>query len=314
MNVRPQTRWLALVGLLAAGTIAPAQAAGSQARQQAAAAVAAQDPQCRSLGDFYWEIGDVNGAQGSGVIGGEYTADTSLRVASASKFVWGAYVLEKIGRNNQPTPEQVASLEMRSGYAKFNPLFCALSRSVDACMSSRSNGERDSGLIGKFSYGGGHDQRLAGQLGLGRLSARELTDEVTSYVGKDIGFSYRTPLLAGGMESTPAQFATFLRKVISGQLRLKQFLGYQPVCTQCASAAESPAREPWHYSLNHWIEDTPGIGDGAFSSPGAMGFYPWISQDKTTYGILARQKMGAGAYWDSVLCGRKIRKAWMEAR
>ena len=79
-------------------------------------------------------------------------------------------------------------------------------------------------------------------------SARELTDEVTSYVGKDIGFTYRTPLLAGGMESTPSQFATFLRKVISGQLRLKQFLGYQPVCTQCADPARRarcrPAREP----------------------------------------------------------------------
>lgn len=314
MNARPQTRWLCLLALSAAGFITDAGAATSQARQQAAAAVAGQDAQCRSLGDFYWEIGDANGAQGSGVIGGDYTADTSIRVASASKFVWGAYVLEKIGRNAQPTPDQVASLEMRSGYAKFNPLFCALSRSVDSCMSSRSNGERDSGLIGKFSYGGGHDQRLAGQLGLGGLNARELTDEVASYVGKDIGFTYRTPLLAGGMESTPSQFASFLRKVISGQLRLKQFLGYQPVCTQCASAAESPAREPWHYSLNHWIEDTPGIGDGAFSSPGAMGFYPWISQDKTSYGILARQKMGAGAYWDSVLCGRKIRKAWMEAK
>jgi len=31
-----------------------------------------------------------------------------------------------------------------------------------------------------------------------------------------------------------------------------------------------------------------GVGDGAFSSPGAFGFYPWIDRTKTNYGVLAR--------------------------
>ncbi len=310
---RPLAAWLLTTAALIATPLA--HAASSQARQQAAAAVASGDAQCKALGDFYWEIGDAQGVQGSGTIGSDYSADQSIKIASASKFVWGAYVLEKIGKNAQPSDEQVAYLEMRSGYAKFNPLFCALSRSVDSCMSSRSNGELENRAVGKFYYGGGHDQRLAGMLGLGGLGNRALTEEVRRYIGPELGFSYGSPQLAGGMESSPAQFGQFLRKVVSGQLRLKEFLGYKPVCTQnCAEALDSPAREPWHYSLNHWIEDTPGIGDGAYSSPGAMGFYPWISRDKSTYGILARQKLGASAYWDSVLCGRKMRKAWMEAK
>ena len=300
--------WLAAIGSMGA------QAAGdTSARQQAAAAVATGSAECKALGDFYWEVGDAGGVQGSGQIGEEYTADKTIRIASASKFVWGAYVLEKIGRNAKPTPEQVSYLEMRSGYTSFNPLFCALSRSVDACMEARSNAERSNNVIGKFSYGGGHDQRLAGLLGLGRLDADGFTDEVRGALGKDLRFAYRSPQPAGGMESSPSEYGKFLRKVISGELRLKQFLGYEPVCASrgCPDVVETPVRDAWHYSLNHWVEDDPKTGDGAFSSPGLMGFYPWISADKTTYGIVARQKFSKTSYWDSVECGRKIRKAWM---
>ena len=49
--------------------------------------------------------------------------------------------------------------------------------------------------------------------------------------------------------------------------------------------------------------------DGALSSPGAFGFYPWIEKSHSVYGILARSVPG-GAF-DSVSCGRLIRKAWM---
>ena len=74
------------------------------------------------------------------------------------------------------------------------------------------------------------------------------------------------------------------------------------------SAAESPVVEAWHYSYAHWVEDGPAVGDGAFSSPGALGFYPWIDATKTTYGVLARVQ--PNGYWASVLCGRLIRKAF----
>ncbi|MDB5973006.1 MAG: hypothetical protein JWQ90_5456 [Hydrocarboniphaga sp.] len=300
--------------VIAAAAVPGAYAAGSvQARQQAAASVAGGSPECKALGDFYWEIGDASGVQGSGKIGSEYSANETIRIASASKFVFGAYFLEKIGRSAQPTADQLSYLEMRSGYANFNPLMCMLSRSVDSCMTARSNGDRDGSKVGRFSYGGGHDQKLAGMLGLGRMNAEEFGREIKQYVGPEIGFSYKSPQPAGGMESSPADYGKFLRKIISGQLRMKEFLGYQPVCasTSCPGVAYTPVVDNWHYSINHWIEDDPRTGDGAFSSPGAMGFYPWISKDKTTYGVLARNKMGKTSYWDSVLCGREIRKAWM---
>ena len=72
--------------------------------------------------------------------------------------------------------------------------------------------------------------------------------------------------------------------------------------------------EVWHYSLGHWVEDDPTVGDHAFSSAGALGFYPWIDKSKTYYGVLARDAgLEANAGYHSVQCGRLIRKAWTSA-
>ncbi|WP_043113476.1 hypothetical protein [Solimonas soli] len=282
-------------------------------RSQAVTAVAQGDPDCRKLGDFYWEIGDAKGVLASGAVGTEYSASSEMKIASASKFVWGAYFLEKIGRNNKPTADQLSYLEMRSGYTKLNPFKCLFSKTGDECLSKGENGERVSADVGRFSYSGGHDQKLLQVLGLGRLNAAELTSEVMGYIGRDINLSYAQAQPAGGMKGTPAAYGQFLRKILSGQLRMHDFLGYAPVATQGGNAAFSPAPWPWHYSINHWIEDDP-QGDGAFSSPGLMGFYPWISADKTTYGIVARQKLSKTAYVESAVCGRKLRQAWMRGQ
>jgi hypothetical protein len=67
-----------------------------------------------------------------------------------------------------------------------------------------------------------------------------------------------------------------------------------------------------HYSIGHWVEDDAN-GDGAFSSAGAFGFYPWISRDETTWGVLARFEFrldGARIGTASLMCGREIRAAW----
>jgi len=73
-----------------------------------------------------------------------------------------------------------------------------------------------------------------------------------------------------------------------------------------------PSTESWNYSLGHWVEVNPVQGDGAFSSAGAFGFYPWIDSGKTIYGIVTRVG-NAGTGVDSVNCGLLIRKAWFSA-
>lgn len=300
---------LASLSLLA--VMAPAAYAAD--RVQAVTAVAQGDADCKKIGDFYWEIGDAKGVLGSGAVGTDYGANTKLKIASASKFVWGSYVLEKIGRNAQPTADQLSFLEMRAGYTKLNPFLCLFSKTSDECLEKRDNGLQVKADVGRFSYSGGHDQKLAQLLGLGRMDAEQFTSEVMGYIGRDVNLSYAQPSPAGGMQGTAAGYGVFLRKILSGQLRMHDFLGKDPVCTKCATAAYSPAPWAWHYSINHWVEDDA-QGDGAFSSPGLMGFYPWISADKSTYGILARQKLSKTAYVDSVVCGRKLRTAWMQSK
>ena len=70
------------------------------------------------------------------------------------------------------------------------------------------------------------------------------------------------------------------------------------------------------------VEDDPANGDGAFSSPGAFGFYPWISKDKAYYGVLAREahagwlsrSVQEKPYYQSAVCGRALRQAWSSAQ
>ena len=60
------------------------------------------------------------------------------------------------------------------------------------------------------------------------------------------------------------------------------------------------------------LEDDPAIGDGAYSSAGAFGFYPWIDASRTWYGIVARAAVDDnGMGFASAQCGRLIRKAWV---
>ena len=299
---------LACCGLLALHGSRAADSAQITAAETAATGSAA----CKAIGDFYWEIGDRDRTLASGQIGTDVSATTSIKIASASKWVFGAYVLEKLGSRVKPSHHQVEALEMRSGYTDFNPFNCLLSRTVEGCFDAGNNSGQKSGDIGRFSYGGGHSQKLAIELGLGRDNDDELTREVFGYVGTGTGLRYGHPQLAGGLEGPPAGYAAFLRRIVAGQLRMQKYLGYEPVCTlpaSCPSATSSPVPEAWHYSLDHWIEDAPG-GDGAYSSPGLLGFYPWISADKSTYGLVARERLSKTAAWDSVQCGREIRRAW----
>ena len=91
--------------------------------------------------------------------------------------------------------------------------------------------------------------------------------------------------------------------------------GCHAVVGQSPITTASNGAEAWHYSMGHWIEDDPVVGDGAFSSPGALGFYPWIDKSKTYYGLIARSTLhvaGTSNFegYKSAVCGRLIRQAW----
>jgi len=282
----------------------------------------ATNPLCSvaTLGTYYWEIGDANGIKAFGSEGsGAPTANTVMWVFSASKWLYAANVVQKRGVLSTDVP----FLNFTSGYSQYgNPPICVPgngSDTVQGCVPPGGNGTQDPTTIGRFAYDSGHMQRHAtAVMGLGPADNAALAADLNATVG-NFGFTYSVPQLAAGVNVSPAGYAMFLRKMLSGDLALGSALGTNtncannaiPGCNAAFTPDELPPTEAWNYSLGHWVEDDPTVGDHAFSSAGGGGFYPWIDSSKTYYGIVAREReTEAGAGIHSGECGRLIRQAW----
>jgi hypothetical protein len=326
---------IALAGCGGSGSSGSASSTLLQQRTDAATTTASSNTACTSITPFYWEIGDASGLLASGT-GGDNSAGppdsgTLMLIASASKWIFSTYVVEK--QNGVLSASDIKYLNFESGYTNFSS--CSTASTVSSCLGEAgtnggTNGDYISGTDGKFFYNGGHMQVLANALGLGTDNNAALATDIKSIIGANVALAYIQPQLAGGGLTTPANYAQFLRNLLAGNYsHMLGLLGSNAVCahansTDCPSAIYSPVNqsapgvlsndisdEAWHYSLGHWVEDDPSTGDGAFSSPGAFGFYPWIDQSKTYYGILARfDAVHASAGVASTFCGRLIRKAW----
>lgn len=282
-------------------------------RAEAARITATSNAACATsrIGPFYWEVGDGSRARAGGSVGsGAPTADTVMSIASASKWVYGAYVLEKVGRRGTDVPY----LNFTSGYTEMVLPLCQVSDTVASCIEDKD--EQVPATVGRFLYGSGHMQvHAATVMGLGNRDNAALTQEIADTLG-DFGFSYTQPQLAGGLVADARGYGAFLRRILRGELAMRSALGANAVCTNprtCGTALGGPIPEDesWSYALGHWVESDPANGDGAFSSAGALGFYPWIDAGRTFYGVLARRADAeANAGFRSAECGRLIRQAW----
>jgi hypothetical protein len=304
------------------GSDAPAPPPAPSVAQRTQATRATADSAtnaCSSIKPFYWEIGDASATLASGSTDGAggsptYTASSAMAVASASKWLYAAYVAEK--RSGVLTAADIKFLHFHSGYVSLGAFgSCGASDTVESCLNNGSNGNYTASSDDKFNYDGGHMQKHADLDGMGPLGTVALAAEVRRLLGTDIALSYSQPQLAGGVVTTAADYARFLRKVLAGSLRMKDLLGSHAVCTNPATCSQAvstptPSSENWTYSMGHWVDADPAVGDGAFSSTGAFGFHPWIDAGKTTYGVLARRTTLPGTGFDSAVCGRLLRKAW----
>ena len=294
----------------------PPSAGPTLAQRVAASTAVAGSPSndCAAIRPFYWEVGDRSAAQASGSVGGStYTANTVMSIASSTKWLYGAYVAER--RGGVFTAQDIEFLSFKSGYTDFDT--CLPGQTVGSCLAAGSNGNFVPATQGRFFYGGGHMQKHATLLGLGGLDNAALSAEMRAVLGTEIGFTFSQPQPAGGAISSAAEYAVFLRKLLAGGLRHGALLGQASVCASPAAcpgealATPVPASEQWRYSTGHWVESDPRVGDGAFSSAGAFGFYPWIDAGRTVYGVIARRDVAAGAGAASARCGRLIRQAWL---
>ena len=323
---------------------------------------------------FYWEIGDQNGIKADNNLGltasgsvqpagagpYNYTRTTSLLVASASKWLYGSYVAETKAQyvNNQwQIPSAyVPFLNFTSGYNNMTdycpytltPTVGACAQALNAATPSVPNDTQTAANVGKFYYNSGHlevfqagyDPSVSGVMNGANDTLTSLGNEVMAAFGNKgvaMNLNYVTPIPAGGVETTPGDYASFLQGLVrtSNPLNMRSLLrptASDPyaVCTNpydstCVNSSGQPAAVfapvpgniSWHYSITHWIEDDAVTGDGAYSSPGKFGFYPWVDSSKTFYGIVARYDTAVGTtatvspYYMSVVCGQAIRKAFL---
>lgn len=295
-------------------------------RSAAAAAAARSDAACVAAQPFHWSLGDAGGRLAEGSVGPSApTADTEMAIASASKWLYAAYVAER--RAGSPSADDRSLLNFTSGWTGFD--ICLPQQTVAQCQSHQGplirNGGFDAAQVGRFNYSGGHMQQHAVRMGLGELGNAALAREVGGTLGLQMGYSQPQP--AGGAVTTAAEYGRFLQRVTAGKLRIAALLGRDAVCTNpatCSTAVYSPVQGiySWHYAWGHWIEDDPATGgDGSFSSAGAFGFYPWIDAGRRWWGIVARRAEGElGPNPDqrpareSAACGARIRAAWLAGR
>lgn len=298
------------------GAQAVVQAVSDSQRIAAATATANSSTNaCNAVRPFYWEMGSASAKMASGSVKSSnstttYGPNTPMAIASASKWLYAAYVAQR--RSGQMTAEDVKQLTLRSGYTNMYTV-CSASQTVDACLAANGNGSYNPNTDNRFYYGSGHMQKHASVLGLGALAPKALGKELQAQLGTDLLIGYNQPAVAIGAYATPDAYARFLRKLMNNQLRISSLLGSNKVCTSPGTcglnvAMVSPVSNAWSYSLGHWVEDDAG-GDGAFNSLGALGFYPWIDASRSYYGVLAR--MAEGGMDGSKQCGQLIRKSWM---
>jgi hypothetical protein len=207
-----------------AGGPAPTPAPGlNDATRTAAAKATAESTTnaCASLPSFYWEIGDRAARIASGSVKAPsapvtYTSSMQLNIASASKWLFGAYVVQK--RSGSPTSQDIKHLNFQSGYTNFGQ--CARTDTVGSCLASGTNGNYTAANDGKFFYNGGHMQKLASLMGLDGLDNASLAFEVQSQIGSDVALSYTEPQLAGGVKTSADEYAKRVNAKLAGKVKV----------------------------------------------------------------------------------------------
>ena len=215
----------ALMILLVCWSAAHAQSIDDRAA--AAGWTAQHEPLCSTLNSsspmtsFYWEIGDGNPDDTrSGSVGpGAPVNSDSMNIASASKWLYAAYVAEKFG--GVLSAYDIRFLTMSSGYVGMGPDQCNPTTStgpetVNQCLAHGTNSDYTPARDGYWIYNSGHFENHAVYAGIGSSgnvidlgsdNETALATEMTTTLHHVFLFSQ--PLLAGGVVTTPARYAAF---------------------------------------------------------------------------------------------------------
>jgi hypothetical protein len=259
------------------------------------AASFATPKECLHIGPLYWEIGDESGTLEYDIHGSTVHSESILPADFASSWLFAAYVAQTRKLDDAAKD----ALRMASGYTGMTRKACLFAKTVGECAGKA--GGFDPSLRGKVVYDQAHLQHWAAANGLAKDTSARLGERLREALHARL--EMHAPQPATGVFISATAYALFLRKLLHGDLALARLLGKDAL----GDVAAGPAPKSWRYSYGHFIED-----DGALSSPGNFGFYPWIAGK--TYGIVARRSASRQAFIESVACGRALREAYAAAR
>lgn len=284
-----------------------------------------------------------------------FAPDKSMPIASAGKWMYSAYVLEArrgvldpendvrylnfksgYGKNGTCGVLQSDSTTVANCFNSNKPKFANLFDYDSGHMQGHANTKMELGSkTGDYSTYV-YTIPVVGTLG---PTIGVVVDPASS--GRSLG--YQSPVPAGGAYSAPDAYGRFLRNVLDGTLKYtlanldtfqvtanpdkvhETWVNYSPLqniykVTLTPKTAINDAYPGigvgTSYGFGHWVEDpNPAKVDGAFSSAGYFGFYPWIDRTKTWYGVVARAAAGTqtNASLDAIACGVLVRSAWATA-
>jgi D-alanyl-D-alanine-carboxypeptidase/D-alanyl-D-alanine-endopeptidase len=257
---------------------------------------------------------------------GNFSPDTRVPIASASKLVSGVALFRLIDAGYltlDSTTGQVlgwtgdqASITLRqlmsftSGLAPENRCTYDSTVTLDECVTTISETELIAAPGTEFDYGSVHLD-VAGRMAevvtgkpWNELFAQEIRDplglpsDIVYYSNPLKVTGTDNPLLAGGLIVSMNEYEHILHFVFDkGVWQGTALLAPQIFDTQSvepypdAGIGKSPGGN-LRYGLTAWLDcSTPQTGCRQISSPGAFGFTPWIDRDAGYYAILGMQDM-----------------------
>ena len=288
---------------------APISSGATMDARAVAASAAADGPNCSGL-SFYWEIGtsdgDFRGGQRIARFGKPVFRHSQGPVASASKWLYATYAIERSGGALDPVHDE-PMLNFTSGYDELKA--CGSRATVEDCGHSQ-RAPLNPASQGRFSYSPAHMQHHAAtdqlrSLGTSKLTATALGPAIGSTLGIlpntrvpnpvkerlqptiSIGLKYSGPVLGSDAAIDAGTYAVVLQRILSGSVKMRNYLGSNPICA--SDAVDSHGR----YLCSSDGGFTPNVGyvppipaelvfgSSAHGTPWQYSVGHWIESDGT---------------------------------
>ncbi|MEM9055099.1 MAG: serine hydrolase domain-containing protein [Pseudomonadota bacterium] len=261
---------------------------------------------------------------------GSFTVDQSVSIASASKMVFGLVIWDLIetgdlSRTDNPqdyidfwtgiagdarseiTIDQLLGFTSGFNQPPDEP-GCVGDRQVSLqdCVQTIYEDGLDTLPGTAYSYGPEHMQiaALMAVGATGQTNADLLNERIIQPLGMSAVTRYRivagdNPRYSGAMVSTAQDYGLLLTALMDGRL-VSDRAGYLEDRTSAVSFAYRPGDvggKDWHYGFGFWkecddLQYTANCDERpTISSPGTLGFTPWIDFDTGYWGIIAMEEV-----------------------